>query len=201
MSEGLEERLSFFRKIHQNELGFFVDMLSQLSGYFISRRNNEEGVIQCGENLVPFKLEQSRGFSGLSFSYDPSNASIVRLKNDLRNALIKYFTGGYGPRDFSIPFNVPLSDDGIQNLFSSLCSELKIEVSLDGKTRLLMKNGRMSIEGSMSRKPYVLAFKCSYDDSLCRALNLHIPFIDEPIMRFYSEIEGFVEGYRPPQRL
>lgn len=201
MSDGLEEKLSFVRKIHQKELGFFVNKLSHYSGYPISQLHGGNGVILCGEKRVHFKFEASRGFSGLSFNYDPSDASIVRLKADLREALIKYFTGKDGPRDFSIPFNVPLSDGDVQDLFSSLHSELKIKISLDGRTRILMKNGRMVVEGSMSRKPHSLAFSCAYEDAFCKALNLHVPFIDERMMSFYKEIEGFVESYQPPQRL
>jgi hypothetical protein len=201
MSGDLEERLSFVRRVHQNELDFFIDKLSKYSGYLISRARRDGGVIICGENQVPFKFEMSRGFVGLSFNYDPSDASIVRLKNDLREALIKYFTGKEGPRDFLIPFNVPLSDSDVQNLFSSLRSELSLKISLDGKTRLLMRNGRMCVEGSLSKKPHVLAFSCAYEGATCRALNLHVPFIDEGIIRFYKEIEGFVESYHPPQRL
>lgn len=201
MSEGLEEKLSFIRRVHQNEIGFFVDAVSRYSGYLINPLLDDRGVILCDGEKVPFNFEISKGFVGLNFRFNPSDVAHIKLRNSIRQAIVKYFTEGAGSRTFSIPFNVPLSDNYVHHFFTSLRSELKINVALDGKTRLLMKNGRMVVGGSLSRKPNVLAFKCSYENSLCRMLELHAPALTESLLDFYKQIEGFVDNYHPPQRL
>lgn len=200
MSEGLEEKLSFVRRVPQSERGLLIERLSKYSGYLISQTLGDKGFIVCGDERVPFQLESNREFVGLSFSYLNGSAVHIELKNRLRQAIVRYFTGD-GPRDFAVPFDRPLCDGDVQVLLSSIRSELKITVSLDGKTRLIMRNGKMTVGGSMSKKHDVLAFKCSYENALCKAIELHTPALTESLIGFYREIEDFICGYHLPQRL
>lgn len=200
MSDGLEEKLSFVRRVPQSERGLLIEKLSKYSGYLISQTWGDKGVIVCGDERVPFQLESNRKFVGLSFSYLNGSAVHIELKNRLRQAIVRYFTGD-GPRDFAVPFDRPLCDGDVQVLLSSIRSELKITVSLDGKTRLIMRNGKMTVGGSMSKKHDVLAFKCSYENALCKAIELHTPALTDSLIGFYREIEDFIYGYHLPQRL
>jgi|GEM_PF-4271747 len=200
MSE-LETKLSFPQALSLNQFGHFVDVVSSLSGCNLRILRNSSGELFFNGEYFPFSINKMDGKKYLydSFGYSPPRnySSKLELKSKLRSSVAGYFLKANV--DFSIPLTKMMTDSSMSVLLGSLEDSLKAEVSLDGKTRMLMNNGKLDVGGSIRRKPYVLAFKCEYRAGKCSEMKICVPSFEA--LEFYEEVHSFVEGYDIPQRL
>lgn len=200
MSE-LETKLSFPQVLSLYQFGHFVDVVSSLSGCKLRLIKGPCGELFFNGEYFPFSINKMDGKKYLYDSFDYFSPkkydSRIELKNKLRSSVAGYFLKS--KVDFSIPLGSVMTDSGMSVLLSNLQDALNAEVSLDGKTRMLMNNGKMDVGGSIRKKPYVLAFKCEYRMGKCSEVKICVPSAEA--LGFYEEVHGFVEGYQPPQRL
>lgn len=200
MSE-LETKLSFPQAISRYQFGHFVDVVSSLSGCNLRILNGSSGELFFGGEYFPFSINKMSGKKHLydSFGYFPPKkyVSEIELKNMLRSSIANYFLKSDGV--FSIPFGRTMDDSGVAVLLCSMIDSLNVEVSLDGRTRILMNNGKLDVGGSIRRKPHVLAFKCEYRGGKCSEMGICVS--SKPSLELYEDVHSFVESYHPPQRL
>lgn len=200
MSE-LETKLSFPQAISLYRFGNFVDLVSTFSGCNLRMFKNSSGELLFNGEYFPFSINKMDGkkylYDSFTYQHPKQDSSKLELKSRLRSAIAGYFLKS--DRDLSIPLGKTMTDSGMSVLLSNLQDVLKAEVSLDGKTRMLMSNGKLDVGGSIRRKPHVLAFKCVYREGKCSEMKICVPSADT--LGFYEEVHTFVEGYQPPQRL
>jgi hypothetical protein len=196
-----ETKLSFPFAISCYKFGHFIDSVSALSNCRFRLLRNDSGEIAFNGEFIPFKFKIMDGMKYLydSFAYVPpkTDGARLELKNKLRGAVASYFLRQ--DNVFSIPLDKTVTDSEMSVLLGGLEDRIGAEVSLDGKTRMLMNNGKMDVGGSIRKKPHVLAFKCEYRGGKCSEVKICVPSADA--LGFYEEVHGFVEGYQPPQRL
>jgi hypothetical protein len=200
MSE-LETKLSFPQAISLNKFGGFVDVVSAFSGCNIRLLRESSGELFFKGDYFRFLINKMDGkkylFDSFSYSSPKNDSAKLELKSKLREAIAGYFLKS--DNNFSIPLSKSMSDSGMSVLLSLLQDTLKAEVSLDGRTRMLMDNGKLDVGGSIRKKPHVLAFKCEYRNGKCNEMKICVP--SHSALGFYEEVHSFVEEYYAPQRL
>lgn len=200
MSE-LETKLSFPQALSLYQFGHFVDVVSSLSGCNLRIVRDSSGELFFNGEYFPFSINKLQGkkylYDSFGYSSPRQYSSKIELKGKLRSSIAGYFLKSKG--DFSIPFGKMMTDSGMSVLLSNLQDALKLDVSLDGRTRMLMNNGKLDVGGSIRRKPYELAFKLEYRSGKCSEMKICVP--SAPSLELYEEVHSFIEGYDTPQRL